>query len=527
MTRLRRMLPATNLGRTRLAGLILGCLTVASQLGQVGNPMNSASWNRIGPIAVALIVATLILTFVRSRVWWWQALTLPALTVVAASGLLDPLAGTALAVGSTMALSPYGPASLWAVRTLGLLVAIPAAVAVTPLSLGRVLVWHEASVVGIVPGILLMSVMMRGIYVALLHQEHTSARDAVVARTGTAILAATELDQVYKLGYQAAVEIIALHPGIGWLVMRRLPDGLTVLNVTGLADELRGRVVPDAVVDEPARLAALVPEYRHWRIDSFPNDLHVAMGGAKRVPDEVFDAIRTLSNQVVLGERTIESHAALDRQANHDHLTQLTTRARFFQQLTTAVDEQPAGTVALLNIDLDDFKQVNDTYGHGAGDALLVEVAARMRGLGVPGALPARFGGDEFAMLLTGLVRPEDAERIAARLCAELVRPVRVAGTTVTVGASIGVAVAESGSGAGDLTRCADIAMYSAKAQGKNRVERFDPARHGDIARQRTRETHLGVPSARKEIALRFAPWVDPRTGDCLGVEASAREASG
>ena len=270
MTRLRQMLPATNLGRTRLAGLILGCLTVAPHLGQVGNPMNSASWNRMGPIAIVLTVATLILTYVRSRVWWWQVLTLPTLTVVGASSLLDPLTGTALAVGSTMALSLYGPVSLWIARTLGLLVAIPAAVAIAPLSLGRVLVWHEASVFGVLPGILLMNVMMRGIYVALRHQERTSARDAVVARTGTAILAATELDQVYKLGYQAAVEIIALHPGIGWLVMRRLPDGLTVLNVTGLADELRGRVVPDAVVDEPARLAELVPRYRHWRLIRSP-----------------------------------------------------------------------------------------------------------------------------------------------------------------------------------------------------------------------------------------------------------------
>jgi diguanylate cyclase (GGDEF)-like protein len=237
----------------------------------------------------------------------------------------------------------------------------------------------------------------------------------------------------------------------------------------------------------------------------------------------VFDAVRSVSNQVALGERTIHSHAVLDHQANHDHLTQLATRAKFFRQLSTAVDEQPTGTVALLNIDLDDFKRVNDTYGHGAGDALLVEVAARMEGLGVPGALPARFGGDEFAMLLTGLIRPEDAELIAERLCDELVRPVRVADTDVTVGASIGVAVAESGYSAADLTRCADIAMYSAKAQGKNRVERFDPARHGDIARQRTLETHLGGPLAREEITLRFAPCMDPRTGDCLGAEALAQ----
>jgi diguanylate cyclase (GGDEF)-like protein len=475
VTVLRRLAPTTNLGRTRLAGLVLGCLMVAPQFGQTGNTMNSALWNRMGSVAIVLLLAILVLTYVRAKVSWAQALIVPALVLVAASSLADPLSGIPIAVGSTMALSLYGPVGVWIVRTLGVTATIPAAVALTPLSMGRVLVWHEATVLGILPATLLMSAMIRGIYVALLDQERSSARDAVVARTGTAILAATGLDQVDRLGYQAAVEIIALHPGVGWLVIRGRPDGLTVLNVTGLPRELRGRVVQDAVLTEPALLTELIPGYRHWRIDSYPDDVHVVICGVKRVPDVLFDAVRTLSNQVVLGERMIESHAALDHQANHDHLTQLTTRARFFQHLCAAVAEQPAGTVALLNIDLDDFKQVNDTYGHGAGDALLVEVATRMRELGVPGALPARFGGDEFAMLLTGLTRPDDAIVIAARLCDELIRPARVAGTTVTVGASIGVAVAEPGCSAADLTRCADIAMYSAKAQGKNRVERFAP----------------------------------------------------
>jgi len=526
MTRLSRRLPVTVLGRTRLAALIVGCLTIAPQLAQAPNPMNSVSWNRMGPVAIALIIASQILTFVRSRVWWWQALAVPILTVVGGSVLSDPMAVTGMVVGATMALSLYGPVSLWIFRTAGLAMAIPATVAITPFSMGRVLVWHEAPVLGVVPGILLISVMMRGIYVALWHQLRSSARDALVARTGTAMLAATEVDEVHELGYRAAVEITALYPGVGWLVMRRLPEGLTVVNVAGPVDDLRGRVVPDAVVDEPARLAEVVAGYRHWRIDSLPGDLHVALGGGKPVPDGLFDAVRSVSNQVVLGERTIQSHAVLDHQANHDHLTQLATRAKLFRQLTAAVEQQPAGTVALLNIDLDDFKQVNDAYGHGAGDALLVEVAARMEGLGVPGALPARFGGDEFALLLTGLIRPDDAELIAGRLCDELVRPIRVAGTTVTVGASIGVAVAEAGYSAADLTRCADIAMYSAKAQGKNRVERFDPACHGDIPRQRTRDTHLGGPSAREEITLRFTPYVDPRTGDRLAAHPDTGYAS-
>lgn len=470
---------------------------IVPSVGQHTSPVHGETWNRWGTVAVVLVIVNLALTYSTARTWWWQTLLVPPLTVLGIFTLLDPLSGIGVAVGVALTLALYGSIVQWVVRTAGLLATVPIAVSLTPVSMGRTLVWYEPPVLGLIPAILLISVLMRCIYVILVQQERASARDAALARTGTAILGATDLAEVHRLGSEAAAEIVALHPGIGWLVARRTPDGLTVLSVAELADDVRGRVLPDEVVTDPGRLVDLVPRYRHWRVDSFPGDVHVLLGSARPVPEAVFAAIRTLSNQVLLGERMIESRVVLDHQANHDHLTQLVTRARFFRQVSAAVDACAGGSVALLNIDLDDFKRVNDTHGHAAGDALLVEVAARMRSLGVPGATPARFGGDEFAVLLTGLIRPEDAELIAERLCHELTRPVRVTDGTVTVGASIGVAVAEPGHTAADLIRCADIAMYSAKAQGKNRVERFDADRHGETARQRAPQIPAGEPLAR------------------------------
>jgi diguanylate cyclase (GGDEF)-like protein len=265
-----------------------------------------------------------------------------------------------------------------------------------------------------------------------------------------------------------------------------------------------------------------VPWVRHWRIETFDDDLHLVVGGARSVPDDVFDAFRNLASQVVLAEVGCRSHAEMDHRANHDHLTQLPTRAKFADRLAAAVDAGPAGSVALLNIDLDDFKQVNDSYGHAAGDELLIRVAERITATGGPGSLAGRFGGDEFALLLTGLSGPADAERIAGLLCARLIDPVPLAGTTVAVGASIGVAVTTSGSTAGDLTRRADIAMYSAKAQGKNRVDVFHSDRHGDAVGRRHREMHLGAAVDRDEIGIRYRPQFAPGTGTVVAIETHA-----
>jgi len=484
VTRLRQLLPADNLGKTRLAAVVLGCLALGLNLPQVGNPANPPLWNAAAVLAIVALLATFVRTHLRGRAPWWEFPALPILIAFAGSGLKDTLATISLAAAATMVMSLYGRLALWAVRSIGLVAAIPGAVALNSTSMGREISWHDAAIFSVLPQLLLMSAMMRGLYTALLHQQRAGARDAILARTGSQMLGATEVEAVHRLGIEAAQEIIALDPGVAVVIVRRRPAGLYLQSAAGLPGDLRGQALPEAVVREPGLLAGFVPGFPHWRIESFPNDLHLLVGGARRVPDEVVDAFRTICNQVVLGATVVRSHAELDHQANHDHLTQLPTRAKFFRRLASAVDEGRPGTVALLNIDLDDFKAVNDTYGHGAGDELLIEVANRLADVGFPGGVPARLGGDEFAVLLTGLERAEDADRVAERLCARLAAPLRLSSATVTVGASIGVAISEPGCAAADLTRHADIAMYSAKAQGKNRVERFQPNRHHDLAGQ-------------------------------------------
>ena len=166
-------------------------------------------------------------------------------------------------------------------------------------------------------------------------------------------------------------------------------------------------------------------------------------------------------------------HAELDHLAHHDHLTELPTRAKFFRTLSGALAAQTTGTIALLNVDLDEFKQVNDRYGHGAGDELLLAVAARLAEIADGRGLAGRFGGDEFALLLTELTDADAAAEIARQLSTRLAEPVRLTAATVTVGASIGIAVAEPGITVAELTRRADVAMYAAKAAGKNRIETF------------------------------------------------------
>jgi len=173
--------------------------------------------------------------------------------------------------------------------------------------------------------------------------------------------------------------------------------------------------------------------------------------------------------------------AQLSFQAFHDPLTGLTNRRRFIEATELALSERSAtGTVAALFLDVDDFKTINDTLGHAAGDDALIVVADRLRGALRGNDLAARLGGDEFGILLCNLPSERHAAEVAERILGTLNQPLVVANEMVGVGASIGIAIDTPATGSvDDLLGDADVAMYRAKALGKGRFHVFresDPA---------------------------------------------------
>ncbi|MFF7855855.1 EAL domain-containing protein [Streptomyces sp. NPDC007904] len=232
----------------------------------------------------------------------------------------------------------------------------------------------------------------------------------------------------------------------------------------------------------------------------------------------------------------VRLQAQLQHNAEHDPLTDLPNRALFTRRVQQALSGRRASDrgaalrgTAVLFIDLDGFKGVNDTIGHQAGDELLVQAARRLHDAVRKGDTASRLGGDEFAALIVGDgVRDRDARErhileLAERLRATLSQPYLIDGNDVRVNASIGVAFAEPGLGAGELLRNADLAMYRAKAGGKGRVELYRPQMQQDVVRKAELATRLRAALHDGEFALLHQPVVNLEDGRITSVCARAR----
>jgi diguanylate cyclase (GGDEF)-like protein len=198
-------------------------------------------------------------------------------------------------------------------------------------------------------------------------------------------------------------------------------------------------------------------------------DLHITVWDSMTAIVAVwYLSLRGRYSQLVKGTAMFEdqqraaAEELLREQARRDSVTGLLNRAGFDGELERAL---AAGPCAVLFLDLDGFKGINDRYGHSAGDEVLKDVGARLSGLIRGDDALARIGGDEFAIVLNEAECP-DAERIAARVVGELTRPIAVEGEPVTLTASVGVCVSDRGAQAGELLRRADQAMYAAKSTG-------------------------------------------------------------
>ncbi len=212
----------------------------------------------------------------------------------------------------------------------------------------------------------------------------------------------------------------------------------------------------------------------------------------------------------------------LRHRAEHDTLTGLPNRALFTTRVARALAGRVGtGRFAVLFLDLDDFKVVNDTLGHHAGDDLLVAVARRVAQVIRPIDLAARLGGDEFAVLVS-CVQEDDGERVASRLVAALDAPFAIEGRETVVHASVGIAYARAGVGTADeVLRSADLAMYDAKQSGKRRHARYEPAMQERIRRRHVLVSALERAAVDGEIDVHFQPIVDLGTGAVLASRRS------
>ena len=216
----------------------------------------------------------------------------------------------------------------------------------------------------------------------------------------------------------------------------------------------------------------------------------------------------------------------LNHLAHHDPLTGLSNRALFVERLDEALDRvrRGAAPVAVLFLDLDGFKVVNDSLGHAVGDELLVAAARRLQTHLPLGATLARFGGDEFAVLLERITDPSEPVRAAEDLLAGLSTEFEVQGRTLYVTASVGIAVStHRRSTQSDLLRDADTALYRAKVAGPGRYARFEPRMHAAMLERISQETALRRAVARGEFVLHYQPKVELATGGVIGAEALVR----
>jgi diguanylate cyclase (GGDEF)-like protein len=213
-------------------------------------------------------------------------------------------------------------------------------------------------------------------------------------------------------------------------------------------------------------------------------------------------------------------------QARHDSLTALPNRALLVERLRVELARaaRRREPVFLLWLDLDDFKVVNDSLGHQAGDQRLVAAGERLRACLRPGDTPARMGGDEFTVLLADLTSQQDAVRVAERVGAELAAPFEVAGHQVVVRASIGIAHSVPGATSDEeLLRNADIAMYEAKKQGKGQYQVFTPGMDQAAWRRLELEAELRVALEQQQFELYYQPILDLDSGAVSDLEALVR----
>lgn len=226
-----------------------------------------------------------------------------------------------------------------------------------------------------------------------------------------------------------------------------------------------------------------------------------------------------------LMERTLMQER-LDRLAHYDAVTHLPNRHFFHDRIQIALEQSEIfeRSMAIIFVDLDNFKLINDSYGHQVGDLLLRSVAERLTGALRSGDIVSRIGGDEFAIIIESLSDVTQLSSIAEKLIHNLALPLNIEGNNIVVSGSMGGAVfPEDADSVDSLQRFADMAMYAAKAAGKNTWRRYDPSMSGHSEKRLSMESKLRIAMQDGHLALYYQPQIDITSGRIVGFEALAR----
>jgi diguanylate cyclase (GGDEF)-like protein/PAS domain S-box-containing protein len=366
-------------------------------------------------------------------------------------------------------------------------------------------------------------------------QRHREEMHRLHTQTVEALRAARDSEQRYALSASGSNDglwdwdlgIDAFYVSERWKLMIGFPPDYRIEHM----DEWFRHVHPEDVTALRSalqrHLAGETTHFEHeYRMCHFDGTYRWMLCRGVAVRDESGCPVRMAGSQTDMTERRrIQdelSHAAL-----HDSLTGLANRSLFTELLERALVKtrrSPTYGFAVLFVDLDRFKLINDSLGHQIGDRFLVAIGKRIYQHLRPGDSLARLGGDEFAVLLEGIRDSQAATTIADRLQTSLLEPFDIDGHEIYASASIGIAFGDSRHrDSDDLLRDADIAMYRAKALGRSQCQTFDPSMHALAVRRLTLETELRRALEREEFEVHYQPIVELETHQVCGFEALVR----
>lgn len=497
--------PTSLVERVRWLFLLVTLLGLLSTVPAIGSS-SYTGWLLPGSLGVVLVGVDCVLGYRHGFRWWQEAIEVLGLVMI---GLACSEASAIMSVLYVMLMyrsldGSHGAALL---RTLAYVGVMELLVVVHPIAdpmmrPALLLSWF-------VPSIVLTAFSMRALAVLLEAHLRSADRARVLARAGVDLLGARTETTVHRV----AVDLVAClvpSPPVRCELVTEAGAAARALPVAG--DGSHDHERPATRLDLPLRGRSSGAR------DRLLIDLPVPVDG------ELDESLRTAAGQIALALDNVRLQQELAHRASHDLLTDLPNRAFFVDALRQEWDSATGERqLAVMFVDLDDFKTVNDGMGHHAGDDLLEAVGSRLRRWCRHTDVVARLGGDEFAVLARDMADAGSASALGADLIEVFGTPFAVSGQMVTVRCSIGISLSSSATGPEDMVRFADLAMYTAKAFGKSRYQLFLPTMPGAVAADLEDRAALERALEHREFVLHYQPVVDPMTGEANGFEALVR----